>query len=118
MAFDENDIQDSLRTVRKLLKTMPTDASAHDVHRFRTNSRRIEALLPALSLDSGSNAKHMLKQTSKLRRQAGKVRDMDVLSAYVSDMPKQGTKRLRSLAFTCLNISELSVGSKPRSFTR
>src|SRR5205814_5171230 len=85
VTLDSNQIQGSLRKVRKLLKKMPPVPRIRDVHRFRTNSRRIEAMLPPLSLDSGRNGRSFLKQLSKLRKQAGKVRDMDVLTTYVSD---------------------------------
>jgi CHAD domain-containing protein len=56
------------------------------VHDLRTNCRRIEALLPALSLDADRNGRRILKQISKLRKRAGKVRDMDVLTGYAASV--------------------------------
>ncbi len=88
MAVDTDRMQKPVRKIRKLLKKMPASPSPDDVHDLRTNSRRIEAALQALSLDSRRTGKQVLKQISKLRKRAGKVRDMDVLTSYVSQMPR------------------------------
>jgi CHAD domain-containing protein len=44
---------------------------------------RIEATLQSLSLDSGKSCRRILKELSRLRKRAGKVRDMDVLTDYL-----------------------------------
>jgi CHAD domain-containing protein len=56
-----------------------------DVHRFRTNSRRVEALLAELVPDNGNRNK-LLKLLSKLRKRAGRVRDLDVQSAFLKNL--------------------------------
>jgi CHAD domain-containing protein len=56
-----------------------------DVHRFRTNSRRIEALIGQLAPET-KNKKKLLKLVSKLRKRAGKLRDVDVQIAYLKDL--------------------------------
>ena len=66
------------RQIGKLIKS----ASIDNVHRFRTNSRRIEALVAELARQSG-NQKKLLKLLSKLRKKAGKVRDLDVQIAFL-----------------------------------
>src|SRR6185503_1049423 len=58
------------RQVGKLLKS----ASADNVHKFRTHSRRVEALVSELAPQNG-NQKKLLKLLSKLRKKAGRVRD-------------------------------------------
>ena len=88
MAVDADRMRKPVRKIRKLLKKMPASPSPEEVHDLRTNCRRIEATLEALSLDSGRTARQVLKQISKLRKRAGKVRDMDVLTSYVSQMPR------------------------------
>src|SRR6266550_6270221 len=47
------------------------------VHHFRTNSRRVEALIHTLAPDT-RNKKKALKLLDKLRKRAGKLRDIDV----------------------------------------
>ena len=86
MPLDVKRAAKPVRKLRKLLKKMPAVPNADDIHRFRTSSRRIEATIHALSLDSGHNGRRVLKQISKLRKRAGKVRDMDVLTDYLSSV--------------------------------
>lgn len=83
MALDAKRAAKPIRKLRKLLKKMPAVPSADDIHDFRTSSRRIEATIHSLSLDSGQNGRRVRKQISKLRKRAGKVRDMDVLTDYL-----------------------------------
>ena len=87
MALQPDRIQKPLRKVRKLLKKMPAIPSAEDIHDFRTNSRRVEATLEVLSLDSGGKGWRASKTVSRLRKRAGKIRDMDVLTNYASNLP-------------------------------
>ena len=48
------------------------------VHKFRTNSRRVEALLSEVAPELNRNDKKLLKLLSRLRKKAGRVRDLDV----------------------------------------
>ena len=61
------------------------DTKSEDVHRFRTNSRRVEALLAQLVPDNG-NKKKLLKLLSKLRKRAGRVRDLDVQIVFLKNL--------------------------------
>ncbi|MCU1300491.1 MAG: hypothetical protein JWQ87_775 [Candidatus Sulfotelmatobacter sp.] len=83
MALDANRAEKPVRKLRKLLKKMPSVPGADEVHDFRTSSRRIEAMLQSLSLNSGNKCRRILKELSRLRKRAGKVRDMDVLTDYL-----------------------------------
>src|SRR5437763_15705826 len=86
MSLDAKRAAKPVRKLRKLLKKIPALADANDIHDIRTSSRRIEATIQALSLDSGHNGRQVLKHVSKLRKRAGKVRDMDVLTDYLSSI--------------------------------
>src|SRR5271170_5637589 len=48
------------------------------VHKFRTNSRRVEALLSEVAPDLNRNDRKLIKLLSRLRKKAGRVRDLDV----------------------------------------
>ncbi len=61
------------------------DPKSDDVHRFRTNSRRVEALTAELLPDNG-NKKKLLKLLSRLRKRAGKVRDLDVQIVFLKNL--------------------------------
>src|SRR5258708_36163731 len=60
-------------------------SKSEDVHRFRTNSRRVEALLAELLPETG-NKKKLLKLLCKLRKRAGRVRDLDVQLAFLKNL--------------------------------
>ena len=87
MALDATRAEKPVRKLHKLLKKMPAVPSAEDIHDFRTNSRRIEATLQALSLDLRTHCRQILKQISRLRKRAGKIRDMDVLTDFLLSVP-------------------------------
>src|SRR5579863_3149192 len=61
------------------------DTKTDDVHRFRTNSRRVEALVAELVPENG-NKKKLLKLLSKLRKRAGRVRDLDVQIGFLKNL--------------------------------
>jgi CHAD domain-containing protein len=56
-----------------------------NVHRFRTNSRRVEALVSELAPES-KNKRKLLKLLSQLRKKAGRVRDLDVQIAFLKEL--------------------------------
>jgi CHAD domain-containing protein len=56
-----------------------------NVHHFRTNSRRVEALINTLAPET-RNKKKSLKLVAKLRKRAGKVRDTDVQIALLKGL--------------------------------
>ena len=62
------------REVAKLTK----EPVPESVHKFRTNSRRVEALLSEVAPGLNRNDKKLLKLLSRLRKKAGQVRDLDV----------------------------------------
>ncbi len=65
------------RLGRELTKLAKSPAP-ESVHKFRTNSRRVEALLSEVASELNRNDKKLLKQLSWLRKKAGRVRDLDV----------------------------------------
>jgi len=71
--------------MNRYIGRLAKDAKAADVHRFRTNSRRVEALVGELAVET-SNKKKLLKVLSKLRKKAGRVRDLDVQIAFLKDL--------------------------------
>jgi CHAD domain-containing protein len=72
--------------------------SPQNVHQFRTNSRRIEALVGQLTPES-RNRNKLLKLLSKLRKKAGKLRDLDVQIAFLreSKLPDRQNHRAQLL---------------------
>jgi CHAD domain-containing protein len=100
MALDVNKIQKPMRKIRKLLNEASDPPTPDEVHDLRTASRKLETSVQAMSLDSRRNEKRVLKRMGRLRKRAGKVRDMDVLIGYASTVPANGDDdcRLQLLA--------------------
>lgn len=86
MALDPKELKKPLSKLRKVLKKMPKQPPPEQVHDLRTNTRRIEASLAALQLDRKRKGKRLLKAITPLRRCAGDVRDMDVLTGFASGL--------------------------------
>ena len=86
MPLDSVQIQKSVRRLRKLMKKAPKRPTPEQVHDLRTHTRRFEATLEALALDSKRNERRLLRDLARLRRRAGKVRDMDVLTGHTSSV--------------------------------
>jgi len=66
-----------LKLNRQLTK-LATKPAPENVHKFRTYSRRVEALLDELVRERSRNDKKLLKLLGRLRKKAGRVRDLDV----------------------------------------
>jgi CHAD domain-containing protein len=92
MALDPEEVQKPLSKSRKLLKKRPKQPTPDQVHDLRTNSRRLEATLTALKLDRKRRGKRVLKTLAPLRRRAGRVRDMDVLTSFAAGLSPDGNQ--------------------------
>ncbi len=72
------------------------------VHRFRTGTRRLQILLGELSSKLDRNEKKLLKLLGRIRKRAGKVRDLDVQLAALRSLkiprePRRKTKLIHDL---------------------
>jgi CHAD domain-containing protein len=69
---------------------------AENVHRFRTGTRRLQILLGELSPELDRNQKKLLKLLGRIRKRAGKVRDLDVQLAALRSMKLPGEPRRKT----------------------
>jgi CHAD domain-containing protein len=60
---------------------LPKNPQPERVHKLRTSARRVEAIAAALPEVYGKNSRRLVKSIEPLRKAAGGVRDMDVLTA-------------------------------------
>ncbi len=75
---------------------------AFNVHRFRTGTRRLQILLCELSPNLDRNQRKLLKLLGRVRRRAGKLRDLDVQlgalrSLKVAREPRRKTQLVNHL---------------------
>src|SRR2546429_285076 len=92
MPVDVKRIEKPVRKLRKLLKNTPKRPTPDEIHSLRTNTRRLEATIGALGLNSKGNERKLLRELAPIRRRAGKIRDMDVLTADVADVRLDGER--------------------------
>lgn len=84
MAIDQARIQKTLSKLEKFFRKIPKQPSPAEVHNLRTNARKLETMFQALGLDSASNERRLLKSVRRVRRRAGRVRDLDVLTGHLA----------------------------------
>ena len=89
MPVSTDNVKKSLRKLRKSLKKFPRDSSAEDVHKLRTQARRLEAVVAALMPHERKGAHRLLKAVKPVRKCAGEVRDMDVLEEKALTLAKE-----------------------------
>jgi CHAD domain-containing protein len=81
MAKNPDNIKQPARKLRKSLKSLPRNLPIDFVHRLRTQTGRLEAIVSASVLERKKLARQLLKTLKPVRKAAGEVRDMDVLAA-------------------------------------
>ena len=90
MALSPKSVHKPFRKLEKLLKKFPDPPSPEDVHDVRTQTRRIEAIVGAFQIDKKKSGKDLVKSLKPIRKAAGDVRDMDVLTDFVASLDPKG----------------------------
>src|SRR6266568_303823 len=90
MSLHPAKLQKPVRKLRKMLNKIPRKPAPEQVHDLRTLIRRIEAMFRAPMIESKRNQKRLLKALKPVRKKAGKVRDMDVLTGFASKLRPDG----------------------------
>jgi CHAD domain-containing protein len=86
MKLRPDQIEKPLKKLGKDLSTFPANPRPEDVHSLRTQTRRLEAVIAAVSLEREKHPRRLLKRITPVRKAAGDVRDMDVLIGDVLTM--------------------------------
>jgi CHAD domain-containing protein len=84
------------------LDRLSAQPEANRVHRFRTGVRRLQTLLEELCPARDRNQKRLLKLLTRIRKKAGKVRDLDVQLAALRSLkfpqePRRKTQLVHQL---------------------
>ncbi len=103
MPVDEQRIHRLFGKLRRQLGKVASGTQAKNVHLFRTSTRRLEAVVEELVPEPDANLRKLMKQLGKLRRRAGRVRDLDVLMTKLRTLngsaePARKLELLRSLS--------------------
>lgn len=91
-----------LRKIDRNLARLASDPNPEAVHDFRTTSRRLETLLEQMLPAGDRKHKKLLKLLNRIRRRAGRVRDIDVQLAAlrsfkVPQQPRRKTQLVQRL---------------------
>jgi CHAD domain-containing protein len=90
------------RKVDRELGRLAAEQNPETVHNFRTSARRLQTLLEQLLPARDRNQKKLLKALNRIRKSAGKVRDIDVQIFSLRSMriplePRRKTQLLQGL---------------------
>jgi CHAD domain-containing protein len=86
MAFDLKRSRLPFQRLNRELGKLGKKPGPDRVHKFRTNSRRVEALLIEIAPQLHHNDEKLLRLLLRLRKKAGGVRDLDVQIAALRDL--------------------------------
>jgi len=86
MAIDPKRVRAVFQKLERDLIKLFSKPQPDSVHRFRTGTRRLQILLGELSPKLDRNEKKLLKLLGRIRKRAGKVRDLDVQSAALRSL--------------------------------
>jgi CHAD domain-containing protein len=79
MAEELERARKAVRELSRTLKSLPKEPPPGEVHRLRTTTRRVEAIVPVLAQLEGKESRRLLNAIEPIRKAAGGVREMDVM---------------------------------------
>lgn len=90
------------RKTEKELLRLSSEHRAEAVHGFRTTTRRLQTLLGQLATGGQQKNKKLLKMLNRIRKSAGRVRDVDVQlealrSLKLAEEPRRKTQLMQNL---------------------
>ena len=94
-----HDLQRTSKLFEKLAATakrVSSKPAPEAVHRLRTTIRRVETLIAVRNADDLRGTSKLLKQLVRLRRRAGKLRDLDVQMDALRSITLDGSRRDRA----------------------
>jgi len=102
MSIDPKRMRAVFQKLERDLIKLSSKPQPDSVHRFRTGTRRLQILLGELSPKLDRNEKKLLKLLGRIRKRAGKVRDLDVQSAALRSLkvprePRRKTQLVNQL---------------------
>jgi CHAD domain-containing protein len=103
MPINQDPSHVAFRKLSRQLAKLTKKPAPENVHKFRTYSRRVEALLDELVPKLSRSNKKLLKQLARLRKKAGRVRDLDVQitalrSLKIPQEPGRKSQLMRTLS--------------------
>jgi len=119
MTISPKRAQSVFRRLDRNLQQLSAEQNAEAVHSFRTTTRRLQTLLEELVPERTRKQKKLLKTLRGIRKQAGKIRDLDVQLAALNSLqvplePRRKTQLLQGL----LNVREIHEKKLRKTLTK
>jgi CHAD domain-containing protein len=94
--------QSVFQKMDRALLQLSSGQQAESIHSFRTTNRRLQTLLEQVMPDRDRNQKKLLRMLDRIRKRAGKVRDLDVQLAALRSLkvpqePRRKTQLMHRL---------------------
>lgn len=94
--------QSVFQKMDRALLQLSSGQQAESVHQFRTTNRRLQTLLEQVIPDRDRNQKKLLRMLDRIRKRAGKLRDLDVQLAALRSLkvpqePRRKTQLMHRL---------------------
>jgi CHAD domain-containing protein len=105
MAGELERVRKTLRELGKLIESLPADPAPQKVHKLRTASRRVEAAALVLETAHPKKSRRLVSAIEPVRKAAGGVRDMDVLTALARKLARHGARN--SLAHLLAHLENI-----------
>ncbi|MGH9555379.1 MAG: CHAD domain-containing protein [Terriglobales bacterium] len=86
MPIDQQRSRTLFLKLNRLLSRVPAHPTPEAVHQLRTTTRRVEAMLETLSPDGDRNQRRLARSLRRVRRRAGRIRDLDVHQAALRSL--------------------------------
>src|SRR5438094_1660138 len=99
MPVDSEKSRLAFQKLNRHLSKLTTKTAPKSVHKFRTYSRRVETLVGELAREQSRNDNKLLKLLARLRKKAGRVRDLDVQIASLRSLklPQEAERKSQLL---------------------
>ncbi len=91
MALEPKKVGKAARKLRNFLKKNSRHVTPEEIHRLRTTIRKLEAAVDAVLPKPSRRERAILREIGRIRKRAGKIRDMDILTADAISM--RGVKK-------------------------
>src|SRR6266436_5791027 len=103
MPLNQESTRLTFRKLNRQLSRLASNPAPENIHKFRASSRRVEVLVADLAQERSRNDRKLLKLLGRLRKKAGRVRDLDVETAALRSLkipqePSRKSQLLRNLA--------------------
>ena len=114
MAEELERARKAVRELSKTLKSLPKDPPPAEVHKLRTTTRRVEAIVSVLAQVEGKESRRLLKSIEPIRKAAGGVRDMDVLIGNARKLARRAAGDSLTRLVEQLHIARLQNAAELR----